>query len=108
MITSMVEVAVRGLLLAAAVGAGLRLLRVGNVLAQKATWSLVLAAAMAMPALLPVALRWNGPAAATLAVPAHWGFALECARGWIAAQGRNRRRTGFHASAEQGTSPGAD
>ena len=72
MITSMVEVAVRGLLLAAAVGAGLRLLRVGNVLAQKATWSLVLAAAMAMPALLPVALRWNGPAAATLAVPAHW------------------------------------
>jgi hypothetical protein len=51
----MVEAALRALLLALTVWAGLRLLRVDNVLAQKAAWSLVLAASVAMP----LVMRWQ-------------------------------------------------
>ncbi len=65
------EAALRALLAAVAVWAGLRLLGVGNVLVQKAAWGLVLVAALAMP-LLP---RWQGiPASAELRLPAlPWG-----------------------------------
>ncbi|MGA2559876.1 MAG: M56 family metallopeptidase [Terracidiphilus sp.] len=49
---SIVEAAIRMLVVALFVGGGLRLLRVRNVLAQKAAWGLVLAAAIAMPALM--------------------------------------------------------
>ncbi|HKF50080.1 MAG TPA: M56 family metallopeptidase [Terracidiphilus sp.] len=52
-----VDAAARSLLLATAVGAGLALLRVRNVVAQKAAWMLVLAAAVAMPLLAPLAAR---------------------------------------------------
>ena len=55
MIPLLVEAALRSVLVATAVWAGLRVFRVSNVLAQKAAWGLVLAAAVAMPALLPVA-----------------------------------------------------
>ena len=62
----LIEAALRALLVALVVWAGLRLLRVGNVLAQKTVWALVLAAAVAMPLLM----RWRGlPAFATLRVP---------------------------------------
>ena len=54
MTAMMIEAAARGLLLAIAVGAGLRLLRVTNVPARKAAWSLVLVASLAMPFLM----RW--------------------------------------------------
>jgi hypothetical protein len=62
----LIEAALRALLVALVVWAGLRLLRVGNVLAQKTVWALVLAAAVAMPLLM----RWQGlPGFAILRVP---------------------------------------
>jgi hypothetical protein len=62
----LIEAALRAILVALVVLAGLRLLRVGNVLAEKTVWALVLAAAVAMPLLM----RWHGlPAFATLRVP---------------------------------------
>ena len=58
----LIEAALRAILVALVVLAGLRLLRVGYVLAQKTVWALVLAAAVAMPLLM----RWHGlPAFAT-------------------------------------------
>ncbi len=72
----MLEIALRGLLVAAAVWAGLRLLGVRDVMAQKSAWVLVLAAAILMPLLLPLAVRWQFlPAGITLALPARWGAA---------------------------------
>jgi beta-lactamase regulating signal transducer with metallopeptidase domain len=72
MIPSLLEFALRALLVAAAVGAGLHLLRVREVLAQKAAWGLVLAAAILMPLLLPLAMRWQIlPPGVALALPAH-------------------------------------
>ena len=64
----MVEAALRGLALALLVGLGLRLLRVRNVPARKAAWTLVLLASMAMPFLM----RW--PEAAGL--PQRFGWTL--------------------------------
>ncbi|MGB6194384.1 MAG: M56 family metallopeptidase, partial [Terracidiphilus sp.] len=72
MMPMMLEAALRSLLVAAAVAAGLRLLRVRNVLAQKSAWTLVLAAALAMPLLQPIAARWQLlPAIATFTLPGH-------------------------------------
>ena len=72
MIPSFIEAALRSVLVAMAVWAGLRMLRVGNVLAQKAAWGLVLAAAVVMPMLLPLSTRWQAlPAKATVVLPAH-------------------------------------
>jgi len=53
----LIEAAFRGLLLAVLVAVALTLLRVRSVVAQKAAWVLVLAAAFAMPALMPLAAR---------------------------------------------------
>jgi beta-lactamase regulating signal transducer with metallopeptidase domain len=53
-LASMADAAARSLLLATAVGAGLWILRVRNVVAQKAAWILVLAASCAMP----LVARW--------------------------------------------------
>jgi hypothetical protein len=67
MIPVLIESALRALLVALTVWAGLRLFRVSNVLAQKAAWSLVLACAVAMPLLM----RWQIlPESMTLKVPA--------------------------------------
>jgi beta-lactamase regulating signal transducer with metallopeptidase domain len=70
-LSSLLEAALRTLLVALAVGAGLRLLRVSNVLAQKKAWCLVLAAAIAMPLLM----RWQWlSVSASIRVPApSWG-----------------------------------
>lgn len=58
MISSLlIEAALRSVLLAMAVWIGLRILGVRNVLAQKAAWGLVLAGAVVMPLVLPVAAR---------------------------------------------------
>ena len=60
------EAALRALLAAVAVWAGLRLLSIGNVLAQKAAWGLVLVAALAMP----LAPHWQAlPTLAALRLP---------------------------------------
>ena len=68
MTAMMVEAALRGLALALIVGLGLSVLRVRNVPARKAAWTLVLAASLAMPALM----RW--PAFAQF--PARFGWVL--------------------------------
>jgi len=75
MISLLIEAALRTLLVALAVAGGLRLLRVSNVLAQKWTWCLVLAAALAMPLLM----RWQWlSASAPIRVPVHpWGQRAE-------------------------------
>ena len=71
MIAELVEAALRSLLVALAVWAGLQAFRVRNVLAQKAAWGLVLVAAVVMPLLLPVAARWQFvPAKARVVLPA--------------------------------------
>jgi len=62
----LIEAALRALLAALVVWAALHLLRVGNVLAQKTVWALVLVAAVAMPLLM----RWHGlPAFAIVRLP---------------------------------------
>ncbi len=72
MISTMVEAAFRSMLLALAVAAGLRILRVRNVLAQKLAWMLVLAAAIAMPLVQPLASKWQLlPATAAINLPDH-------------------------------------
>jgi len=51
----LVEAAVRSALLAVAVWIGLRIFGERNVLAQKCAWGLVLAGALSMPMVLPMA-----------------------------------------------------
>jgi len=64
--TVLLEATLRALIAALAVWAGLRLLRVKNVPAQKAAWGLMLIAALAMPLLM----RWQlVPAWAALKLP---------------------------------------
>ena len=72
MISSLlVEAALRSALLALAVWIGLRMLGVRNVLAQKAAWGLVLAGALLMPIVLPLASHWNVlPANVRVVLPA--------------------------------------
>jgi hypothetical protein len=71
MIISIIEAALRSVLVALAVWVGLRAFRVSNVLAQKAAWGLVLAAAALMPMLLPLATRLPGLPGTTVVLPAH-------------------------------------
>lgn len=60
MISSLLlEAALRSVLLAGAVWAGLRIFGVKNVLAQKAAWGLVLVSALGMPLLLPLSAHWS-------------------------------------------------
>jgi beta-lactamase regulating signal transducer with metallopeptidase domain len=70
MTTLLIEAALRSLLLALAVGTALALFRVRNVLAEKAAWILVLAAALMMPLMLVLAARWPGLPLPKLVLPA--------------------------------------
>ncbi len=74
MIFTLIEAALRSLLVAAVVWAGVRALRVSNVLVQKTAWGLVLLSALAMP----VAMRWQAlPPAISVVLPAKlWRQAL--------------------------------
>ena len=69
MIPSLLEAALRSVLLALTVWAAMRAFRVRNVLTLKIVWGLVLAAAVSMPMLLPLASRL--PALPTFMLPAH-------------------------------------
>ena len=70
MISSLVEAAIRSIGVALIVGIGLRIFRVRNVLAQKAAWSLVLAAALVMPIAQSLPKSWRGlPLSMTLHLP---------------------------------------
>ena len=72
MIPVLIEAAVRAMVVALTVWAGLRILRVRNVPAQKAAWGLVLACAVAMPLVMPMATRWQVlPEWLTVRLPAH-------------------------------------
>lgn len=68
MMTIILESAARTLVLAAAAWAALRILRVRHVVAQKIAWTLVLAAAVAMPFLM----RWHWVTLKPVTVPASW------------------------------------
>ena len=74
-VSVLIEAALRSMLAWMAVWAGLRLLRVSNVLAQKAAWGLVLVAALAMPALM----RWNWlPESVAVKLPTpYWGWTFD-------------------------------
>ena len=92
LISVLLEAALRALVVALAVGTGLRLLRVRNVLAQKVAWGLVLAASLAMP----VVMRWPWlPASAQirLTTPA-W-----LRRAWLQAANSSFAETGASSSA---------
>ncbi len=67
----LVEAALRSAVLALAVWIGLRIFAVRNVLAQKCAWGLVLAGALLMPMVLPMASHWNVlPANVRVVLPA--------------------------------------
>jgi beta-lactamase regulating signal transducer with metallopeptidase domain len=67
----LVEAALRSAVLALAVWIGLRIIGVRNVMAQKCAWGLVLAGALAMPMVLPMASHWNVlPANVRVVLPA--------------------------------------
>jgi len=72
MISSLlIEAALRSVFLALAVGIGLRVFSVRNVLAQKVAWGLVLASALAMPVVLPMTEHWSVlPANVRVVIPA--------------------------------------
>ncbi len=76
MTATMIEAAVRALLFALVVGAGLRLFRVSNVPVRKAAWTLVLVASLAMPFLMgaPAIANWK----------AQWGWAVPIPMGRVA------------------------
>jgi beta-lactamase regulating signal transducer with metallopeptidase domain len=112
MIPSLLEIALRALLVAAAVGAGLRLLGVRDVLAQKTAWGLVLAAAILMPLVLPLAMRWQIlPPGMGIALPAHpWRLASDALAGPTAsmtAGGAGRVQIPAPADREFSLSPGS-
>jgi hypothetical protein len=75
MMIQLIEAALRAVLVALTVWAGLRVFRVRNVLAQKAAWGLVLACAVAMP----LVMRWQMlPASLAVRVPVtQWCAALK-------------------------------
>jgi beta-lactamase regulating signal transducer with metallopeptidase domain len=67
----LVEAALRSVFLALAVWILLGVLKVRNVMAQKAAWGLVLAGAVAMPLVLPMASHWSVlPANVRVVLPA--------------------------------------
>jgi hypothetical protein len=71
MIPVLIEAALRAMLVAVTVWAGLRIFRVSNVPAQKAAWGLVLACAVAMP----LVMQWRVlPNSFTVRVPARLGM----------------------------------
>jgi beta-lactamase regulating signal transducer with metallopeptidase domain len=77
MIPTMIEAALRSLLLALAVWAGLRACRVRNVLAQKACWGSVLAASLLMPFIVRCSAQWQVlPANATISLPMSFHTAI--------------------------------
>jgi beta-lactamase regulating signal transducer with metallopeptidase domain len=92
MISTIIESACRSLLVALAVWAGLRIFRVRNVVAQKAAWGLVLASAVLMPLLLPLASRFQIlPAGAAVVLPADPQTLLEELQARIRVRGSSLR-----------------
>lgn len=109
MILVLIEAAVRSILISLVVAVGLRVLRVRNVVAQKAAWGLVLTAALAMPWLLPTVARWQlVPASASIALPAHPMTLLEELQAWIQSKNPSGRMPQPHAWTVQQDKPRED
>src|SRR6202042_2672067 len=72
MIATILDAALRSLLLAILVWSALRIFRVRNVLAERAAWAAVLASALVMPAVLPLSARWSVFPAEKLIIPSNF------------------------------------
>jgi beta-lactamase regulating signal transducer with metallopeptidase domain/DUF4097 and DUF4098 domain-containing protein YvlB len=70
MLTLFFESALRSLILASIVWAGLRLFRVHNVVAQRSAWTAVLVCSLLMPFALPFTAHWRPLSFATIPAPA--------------------------------------
>jgi Zn-dependent protease with chaperone function len=70
MLAGIFEAALRSLMLAVLVWAGLKVFRVHNVVYQRLAWTAVLAGALLMPCLLPFTAHWASLSFATIPVPA--------------------------------------
>src|SRR5579862_715129 len=66
---TILDAALRSLLLAILVWSALRIFRVRNVLAERAAWAAVLASALLMPAVLPLSSQWRILPSETLVIP---------------------------------------
>ncbi len=73
MLAALVEAVFRSLILAAIVWAGLRILRIENVVSQRYAWTAVLVGSLLMPLALPAAARWHVVSFATISAPASLG-----------------------------------
>jgi beta-lactamase regulating signal transducer with metallopeptidase domain len=70
MLAPFIESALRSLILALIVWAGLRIFRVHSVVAQRTAWSAVLVCSLLMPFVLPFAAQWRPLSFATIPAPA--------------------------------------
>ncbi|WP_348262557.1 M56 family metallopeptidase [Telmatobacter sp. DSM 110680] len=99
----LVEAALRSVLLALAVWIGLRMLGVRNVLAQKGAWGLVLAGALVMPIVLPMAAHWTVlPANVRVVLPADPQTLLEELQARIQAKTSLEQKPAVAATAGEG------
>ena len=90
---TLIEAALRSILVGLVVALGLRIFRVRNVPVRKAAWCLVLVAAFTMPLLVPLTARWQAlPPNATLVLPAHPMTLLEELQARIQAKSASERR----------------
>ena len=103
----LIETALRSLLVALVVWAGMQALRTRNVLAQKAAWSGVLGAALLMPLLVTAAARWPElPGNAGIVLPANPMTLLEDLRATLESRRAAARRPSQSAApARQAESP---
>jgi BlaR1 peptidase M56/Putative adhesin len=89
MITVLIGAALRSLFVGLIVAVALRAFRIRNVIVQKAAWGLVLAGALAMPLLMPIAERLQLlPANAGIVLPGHAMTLLEELQARIDAKSR--------------------
>jgi len=100
MILVILDAAIRGLVLALVVWAGLVALRVRNVMAQKVAWGLVLAAALLMPWLSPLAVHLRRPVACAARHQCCAAQSAACFRA-NSSTSAHRRRPCFFAFARQ-------
>ena len=70
MLTALIEAALRSLILALAVWAGLRIFRIRNVVSQRSAWTVVLIGSLLMPFALPITSHWHLFSLAGIPAPA--------------------------------------
>lgn len=69
MLTTLIEAALRSLVLALIVGVGLRVFRIHNVVSQRCAWAAVLIGCLLMPFVLPFSVRWHVLPVASIPAP---------------------------------------